>query len=797
MHGFLQDLRHSMRTLRRSPGFTVVAVLTLALGIGANTTIFSVVRAVLLRPLPVPEPERVVRVWEADPKRGWNQFSVSAPNYGDWVDQADVFEHLGAMQTTTFHLTGGGDPERVVGNLASASLFPILGAVPAIGRSFLPEEERAGGPHVVVLGHDLWKRRYGADPALVGRAIELSGQSYSVVGVLPDSFQLSLGADLWVPLVRDPQNENRSNHVLQVFGRLRPGITLSQARSSMEAIAGGLAQRYPESNAGWSVTLRTLEDWAVPEDTRRGLVVLLAGVGFVLCIACANVTNLLLARAEPQRRSLAVRAALGATRGRLLRQLLTESLVLALVGGAVGVLLALWGADVIAATREAAVSRIDETRIDGVVLAFTLLVSLGTALLAGSLPAWHASRAALGQALREGGRIRGDARTRLRGALVVGEVALTLMLLVGAGLMIRSLARIVEMPLGFAPANVLSAQINLPPARYEGDRRVAFFDELLERLRSQPGVEDAAAITQVPFSGGNWAMEVTLEAEEGTGQAPRSCDARAITPGYFRTMGIPLLAGRDFTDHDRGDPLVLIVNDRAARLYWPGEDPIGKRMRPGPRNPFGTIVGVVGDSRNLSLTDDVRPAFYFSHGQLGPNEMAVVVRSALPPAAVGTALRAEVRALDRDLPVFDVRPMQTIVDRAAGAPRFQTRLLGLFAALALVLATVGVYGVVSYSVAQRTQEIGVRMALGAAARDVRRLVVRQGLSLALAGCAIGALGAFALNGWMRNLVFGVSVFDPLTFAAVGLLLLSVACVACWIPARRATRIDPLAALRCD
>ncbi len=796
MDALWQDLRHAARTLWRSPGFTAVAVLTLALGIGANTTIFSVVRAVLLRPLPLPEPERVVRVWESDTKRGWNEFSVSGPNYLDWVEEARVFEQLGAMQWTTFHLTGGAEPERIVGALASASLFRVLGVAPAVGRSLLPEEERAGGPHVVLLSHGLWERRYGADRSVVGRTIELSGASYEVVGILPETFEFSLGVELWVPLVHDPAQANRSNHVLSVFGRLSPGVTLAQATAEMETIARGLEQRYPESNAGWGVTLSTLDDWVVPEETREALVVLLAGVGFVLLIACANVTNLLLARAEPQRRALAVRAALGATRARLLRQLLTESLVLAVVGGVVGVLLALWGTDLIAASRQATVSRLDETRLDGVVLAFTLLVSLGTALLSGSLPAWQASRASVGQALREGGRIAGDARRRLRGALVVGEVALTLMLLVGAGLMIRSLARLVQVPLGFAPENVLSAQINLPPSRYaDGDRRTAFFDRLLERLQAQPGVTAAAAITQVPFSGGNWAMEVTLEGREsGT---PFSADTRGVTPGYFRTMGIPVLAGREFTDRDRGEPLVLIVNDRAAKLFWPGEDPIGKRMRPGPRNPWGTIVGVVADSRNLNLTDDVRPAMYFGNAQLGPSDMTVVVRSALPRASVGAALAADVRALDPNLPLFNVRPMDEIVAAASGPPRFQTVLLGLFAALALVLATVGVYGVVSYSVAQRTQEIGVRMALGAATRDVRRLIVGQGVRLALIGVALGALGALALNGWMRSLVFGVSVFDPLTFAAVGLLLVLVACAACWIPARRATRIDPLAALRCD
>jgi putative ABC transport system permease protein len=796
MDGLWQDLRHAVRTLSRSPGFTAVAVLTLALGIGANTTIFSVVRAVLLRPLPLPEPERVVRVWEADPKRGWNQFSVSQPNFRDWVAEAKGFEHLGAFQGTAFHLTGGGEPERVAGALASASLFQVYGVTPAQGRTFLPDEERAGGPRVVVLGHGLWERRYGADRSVVGRTIELSGASYEVVGILPPTFEFSLGVELWVPLVDDPAQANRSNHVLSVFGRMLPGVTLAQATSEMGAIARGLEQRYPESNAGWGVTLSTIDDWAVPEETRRALVVLLAGVGFVLLIACANVTNLLLARAEPQRRALAVRAALGATRGRLLRQLLTESLVLAVVGGVVGVLLALWGTDLIAASREATVSRLDETRVDGVVLAFTLLVSLGTALLSGSLPAWQASRAGVGQALREGGRITGDARRRLRGALVVGEVALTLMLLVGAGLMIRSLARLVQVPLGFAPENVLSAQINLPPTRYtDGDLRSAFFDRLLERLGTQPGVTGAAAITQVPFSGGNWAMEVAVEGREA--DRPLSADTRAVTPGYFRTMGIPVLTGRDFTDRDRGDPLVLIVNDRAAKLFWPGDDPLGKRLRPGPRNPWGTVVGVVADSRNLNLTDDVRPAFYFTNSQLGANDMTLVVQSALPPASVGAALRAEVLALDRDLPVFNVRPMDEIVAAASGPPRFQTVLLGLFATLALVLAAIGVYGVVSYSVAQRTQELGVRMALGAAARDVRRLIVGQGLKLALAGVGLGAIGALALNGWMRTLVFGVSVFDPLTFAVVGVLLVVVAVAACWIPARRATRIDPLSALRCD
>ena len=799
----LQDLRYGARMLMKHPGFTFVAVLTLALGIGANMVIFSVVNAVLLRPLPYPEPERLIRLWESNPGRGWPEFSASAPNFEDWRKQQAVFEQLAAYEFNTFNLTGSGEPERVAGVNVTANLFQVLGVLPALGRNFLPEEEQAGRNRVAILSDGLWQRRFGADPALPGRQIELSGESYTVVGVMPPRFRLTEGTQLWVPLTLDPALQpwraDRSNHNLSVLGRLKPGISVAQAQVDLDTIARRLEQQYPQSNSGWGVRMRAFYDWIVPDQTRRSLLVLFAAVGFVLLIACANVANLLLARASTRQREMVIRAALGANRARVMRQLLTESLLLAIVGGLAGVLLALWGTELIKASTALNIPRLNETRLDATVLGFSVIVLMLTALIFGLAPAWQASKLNLNETLKEGGR--GDssgARHRLRGALVIGEVALALVLLLGAGLMIRSFAHLQKVALGFAPENLLTMQVSLPGSKYgETASRVDFFSQLLERLRTVPGVTDAAAVTQLPlFSGMSWAMEITLEGREASSSSARlSAATFAVTPHYFQTMGIPLLQGRDFTERDRGDALLnLIVNEAFARRFWPNENPIGKRFRPGTSNPFGTVVGVVGNVRNVSLESEGGPAFYFSHGRIGMPGLVVVVRTVAPPETMTAALRAQVSALDVDLPVYNVRAMERLVSNAAGQPRFQTVLLGLFGAVALLLAAVGIYGVMAYAVTQRTHEIGVRMALGAQARDVLRLVIGQGMILSLVGVAIGLAMAFGLTRLLKSLLFGVSVLDPLTFVVAALLLVSVALLACYIPARRAAKTEPLAAL---
>jgi putative ABC transport system permease protein len=800
-----QDLRYGARMLWKKPSFTLIAVITLALGIGANTAIFSVVNAVLLRPLPYPEPARLIRLWESNPGRGWPEFSVAAPNFEDWRKQQAVCSQLAAYETTTFNLTGSGEPERVAALGVTASLFPALGVLPARGRNFLPAEEQAGGNRVAILSDGLWQRRFGADPQLIGRQIQLNGESYTVVGVMPPLFQLTRGTEVWVPLMLDqavyPWRADRSNHTLQVIGRLKQGVSLTQAQAAMDTIAHRLEQQYPKSNAGWGVRIRTFYDWVVPEQIRRSMLVLFAAVGFVLLIACANVANLLLARASSRQREMAVRAALGASRARVMRQLLTESLLLAGLGGLAGTLLALWGARILKASTALNIPRLDETRLDLRVLGFTLIVSLLTGLIFGLAPAWQASKLDLNETLKEGGRSGGSgARHRLRGAMVVGEVALALVLLVGAGLMIRSFAQLQNVPLGFAPQNVLTMQVYLPTSKYGQGAPVNFFNQLLERLRAVPGVTDAAAVTQPPLAGSvGWTQEITLEGREAApADAKLSVRTFAITPRYFQTMGIPLLQGRDFTAQDRRDaPLTFIVSEAFARRFWPNENAIGKRFRTDAFNLFGTVVGVVGNVRNVSLDDEGGAAFYFSQSYIGLSGLVVVVRTVAPPETMTAALRARVHSLDRDLPVYNVRTLEQLVAKAAGQPRFQTLLLGLFGTAALLLAAIGIYGVMAYAVTQRTHEIGVRMALGAQARDVRALVVRQGMRLALVGVALGLALAFGLTRFLKGLLYQVSTTDALTFVLIPSLLVGVTLLACYVPARRATKVDPTVALRSE
>jgi len=797
------DLRFGARMLFKNPGFTLIAVVTLALGIGANTAIFSVVNAVLLRALPYPEPGRLVRFWETNPGRGWLEFHASAPNFVDWRKEQSVCEQLAAYEFNTFNFTGSDEPERVAGLRATANLFSVLGVEPARGRNFLPEEEQSGRNHVAVLSDGLWRRRFGADPNLIGRQIQLSGESYTIVGVTPPDFQFTQGTELWTPLTLAPAGANRpTGHNLSVIGRLKPGVSLAQAQASMDTIARQLEQQYPESNTGWGVRMNTFYDWIVPEQIRRSMLVLFAAVGFVLLISCANVANLLLARASARRPEMAIRAAMGANRWRVVRQLLTESVLLSTLGGLVGSSLAFWCTNLIKASTALNIPRLNETRLDVKALGFTFLIALGAGLIFGLAPAWQASRLALNETLKEGGRSGGGKSQRLRGALVIAEVALALTLLVGAGLMIRSFMRLQNVPLGFAPNHVLTMRLALPTAKYgQGAPRVNFFDQLLQRLRATPGVIDASAINDLPLAGGGWAEEVTLEGrDEAQGGTPLPADVNAVTPRYFHTMGIPLLAGRDFTEQDRGafwfgeSPWTLIVNETFARRYWPNENPIGKRFRFG-GNVFGTVIGVVGDVRYLSLEREAQPAFYVSYGHFSLPALTIVVRASAPPEAMTAALRAQVYALDHDLPVYNIRPMEQIVSNAAGQPRFQTLLLGLFGAAALSLAAIGIYGVMAYAVTQRTHEIGVRMALGARRRDVLRHVLGQGMKLVLMGATLGLAGAFVAARALKSMLFDVSPADPLTFAAVTVFLALVAFAACWIPARRATKVDPLVALR--
>lgn len=798
-----QDLGYAVRVLRKNPAFVLMVLLMLAIGIGANTTMFSVVNALLIEPLPYGEPDRLVRLWESNPARGWREFAVSVPNFHDWQSQQSSFEQLAALEMATFNLTGNGEPERVAAASVTANLIPVLRVAPILGRSFLPEEEKAGHNRVVLLSHGLWERRFGADRLLLNKTVQLNGESYAVIGIMPAGFQFPGKRDLWVPLVLDPAREpwraDRGNRNLSVFGRLKPGVTLDQATAELSLVALRLEQQYPQTNAGWGVRLRTFHDWIVPKVVRQSMLALFVAVGLVLLIACANVASLLLARARMRLQEIAIRAALGASRARVMQQLLIESLLLAMLGGLSGLLLAFWGTRLITSGNTQNIARLSETSIEGSVLGFTLAISAITGVIFGLAPAWRASQFNLAEKLNEGGRTD-SARTarRLGGALVVTEVTLALALLVSAGLMMRSFVRLQAVSLGFAPDNILTMQISLPGSKYGArEQRVNFFDQLLERLRTVPGVINAAAITEPPYSGGHWAMEITVEGHDAAmDNAPLSAQARAVTPHYFGTMGIPLLQGRDFIDQNRGDsPLKLIVSETFARRYWPNENPIGKRFRPGTSNPFGTVVGVVGDVRNNNRQEEVQPAFYFPYGYIGMPGLVVVVRAITQPEALAGAIRTQVQAMDTELPLYNIRTMKQIISNASAQPRFQTVLLSLFSIVALLLAAVGIYSLMAYLVRQRRREIGIRMALGAGAGDILTMVLRQGMRPVLLGVVLGLAACLALTPLMKNLFFGVSASDPLTFIMVALLLLGVAFAACYLPARRATKINPSIVLR--
>ncbi len=799
------DVRYGMRMLRNHPGFALTVMITLGLGIGANTTIFSVINAVLLEPLPYREPDRLVRLWETNPGGGLTEIPVSVPNFQDWQKDQSVFEQLAASEYATFNLTGSGEPQRVAAAKITSNLIPTLGVAPTLGRSFLPDEEKVGANHVVLLSHGLWQRQFGSDASLINKPIQLNGESYTVVGVMPAGFQFPALRELWVPLAFDPVKEpwrtDRTNRNLSVFGRLKPAVTFDQANTEMGLVGQRLQEQYANSNTGWGVRLRTFYDWIVPEEVRRSLVALFIAVELLLLVACANVANLLLARGTTRQQEIAVRAAMGARPLRLIRQLLVESLLLAGLGGLFGLLLTFLGTKLIASINAPNIARLSETRIDGAVLGFTLFITVLIGLLFGLAPAWWTSHFDLTEKLKVTGRIGGTRLTqRLRGSLVVAEVAIAAVLLVGAGLLVRSLLRLRAMPLGFAPENVITMQVSLPGSKYgERVQRVNFFDQLLERLRHVPGVIDAAATELPPGAGGNWTVEITLEGGEAvTDKTRTSADAHVATPHYFRAMNIPLLQGQEFSAQYRDDrPLELIVSESFARRYWPNEDPIGKRFRPGTNNPFGTVVGIVGDVRIIDRQEEKLPAFYFPYGYIGMPGLVVAVRTTGQPESFATALRAQVRQLDAEQPVYNIRTMNEFIGNATSQQRLQASLSSIFSVVALLLVAVGIYGVVAYWVRQRRREIGVRMALGSTAGDILKLLIVQGMRYVLLGLTLGLAGSFALTRWLGSSVFGLSGNDPTTFVTVALLVFGVAFVACYIPARRATMVSPSTALRSE
>ena len=805
MSTLMQDVRYAVRTLAKTPGFTAVALATLALGIGATTAIFSVVNAVLLAPLAHPEPERLVRVYQTFPKQKVSTAGASYLNYEDWARQTRSFEDLGAIRLHDYTLTGRGEPALVVAGTGTSTMFRLLHARPLAGRAFVSSDDAPGAAPVAILSEGLWRDRFGSDPSVIGQAVSLDQRPYTIVGVMPASFKTpgDLPAQLWTPLSQDPVfadlRQKRGGHYLTVVGRLARGVSLGQAQAELATVVDGLARKYPKENEGWGVRLVPLAESLV-SGVRTALLVLLGAVALVFLIACANVANLLLVRSAARAREVAIRASLGAGRARLIRQFLTECLVLALTGGLLGLSLAYAGMGALRRWLPADLPRLDEIAIDRRVLLFTLGAALVSAVVFGLAPTVQASRTTLWASLREGaaGTGEGGGAKRLRGLLVVGETALSFVLLVGAGLLVKSFVRLQEVPLGFEPARVLTAGMSLPRAQYvEPGQWLGFYTSLVERLKAEPGVEDVAAALPLPLMGGglNFAFKIEGKTEE-TG-SDLSANYTAVTPGYFRVMGLKLVRGRFLTDSDSAEhPKVCLISSEFARQFFPGEDPVGKRLIFGFKEPVPReIVGVVGDVRRDGLGVVSRPEMYVPFAQDPWWAAYVAVRAKGDAAPFASAIRNHVRALDPTLPIEDIQPMTRTVSESVAQPRLRATLLGLFAAAALLLAVLGIYGVLSYSVGRRTREVGIRIALGAQRGDVLGMVLREGLVLSAAGLALGLAGAFVLTRFLSSLLFEVSRLDPWTYAAVAAALLAAGLLACWVPARRATRVNPILALR--
>jgi putative ABC transport system permease protein len=817
MHTLLQDFRYGLRTLRKSRGFAAAAVLVLALGIGANTAIFSVVNSVLLRPLPFPHPEQLVQVWHTPPQTsfpGMKEFAVSAANYLDWAADNHVFQRIAIYTWSSFNLTGTGEPQFVNARRVSSSFFPLLQAQPMLGRVFSPEEDQPGHDHVVVLNESFWRNQFGADRNIVGRDLTLDGAAYRVIGVMPAKFQFPISSDpansakLWAPLaMTDRERAVRGEHHYAVIGRLREGISVQQAQAEMDTISHRLEQAYPADDKGWGAVVKPLREELVG-DVRTPLLVLLGAVALVLLIACANVANLVLARTLSRQKEIAVRTALGASRGRLIRGVISETVVLSLTGGVLGLLIAHFGVKLIVAFLAAKLPRASDIGVDGWVLAFTIAVSLLAGMLAGLLPAVRLSNVNVNEALKQGNRTSSDAAgNRTRGLLVISEVALSLMLLIGAGLLIRTLWMLRNVDPGLDPRNVLALTPSIPATAYpQPAQEIAFYRQLLEKVDAIPGIMSAGAIDSLPLSGGsNQPIQIEGRPVQAMADQPEVA-VRVISPGYLHAMRIPLIRGRDFGGQDTSDSVgTVLISQSLAQRFWPNEDPVGKHLTmtffPGK---VRKIVGIVGDVKDRGL-DSAEPeaTLYTPLGQLAPSATAawrsfplwIVVRTQSEPTTVTSAVINAVHQLNPELPIVDVTTMENFVAESLSQQRFNMLLLAVFAGVALLLAAVGIYSVLAYTVRRRIREIGIRMALGAQTSDVVGMVIAEGMKPTFIGLAIGLAGALVFGRFVSSLIYGVKPGDIPTFATVSLVLVAVAFLASVVPAYRATRVQPVSTLR--
>lgn len=802
MEGLLQDIRHTFRRLLKNPGFTLVAVLTLGLGIGANSAIFSVVNGVLLRSLPFDDPDRLVQLFTAYPDDE-TKYPLSPPDFMSYHEGARSFSDVAAFATTTRTLTRSGDPTELNAAVVSADFLQLLGTSPLLGRGFLPEENQPGQTDVAIISNGLWQQRFGADPGVIGEAITLNGVQHTVVGVLPPASDFPAERDVYIPLQYNETfsattADGRRGEYIDIVARLAPGVTLAEADAEVDAISSRLQQEFPETNTVQEIRMIPLSQQMLG-DVKTPLLILLGAVGLVLLIACANVANLLLARSAARESEFAVRVSVGADRNRIIRQLLTESVVLGILGGVVGLLIAIWGTSALIALRPEGIPRIEGIGVDATVIAFTGIIALMTSVVFGLVPAIQVTRGNLTGALKEGGRgaMTGRAGNRLRSGLVVAEMTLAVMLLIGSGLLIRSFLSLTAVDPGIRTERVLAFDLSLPQAAYETpEEALQFYGELLDRIEGLPGVESVGGASGLPLTGIGTVLSFLIEGRE---PPPRDqvqdAAVKFATPGFFRTLAIPLRRGRTFTDQDReGAPQVALINEAAARRYFPDGDALGESILLGGDEGW-EIIGILGDVPQNGLDQETRPEFYAPVAQRPVGRLSIAVRTSSDPLALTGAIRAEVEAMDPDLPISEFTTISEIVSESVAQPRFYTMLLTLFAAVALLLAGVGIFGVMSYTVAQRTREIGIRMALGAEQSSVLKLVVGRALGLAAGGIALGVVAAFALSRVLESLLYGVTATDLPTYLMVALLLLGVATLASYLPARRAMRVDPNVALR--